>query len=63
METSNLPDAAFKRLVISILNELRGRVYELNENFNKETGNIKKLESIKKNWSEIKNTLTEMKNI
>ena len=41
METSNLPDAEFKTLVIRMLNELRGRVDELSENFNKEIENIK----------------------
>ena len=40
METSNLPDAEFKILVISMLNELR-RVEELGENFNEEIGNTK----------------------
>ena len=56
METRNLPDVKFKILV-------RGRVYELGENFNKETGNIKiKIENIKKNQSEIKDTLNKMKN-
>ena len=38
-----------------MLNECRGRVDELSENFNKEMGNIKK------NHSEIKNILTELK--
>ena len=50
METSNLPDADFKILVIRMLNELRGRIQELSENFNKEIGNIKiEIENIKKN--------------
>ena len=35
METSNLSNAEFKTLVIRMLNELKGRVDELNENFNK----------------------------
>ena len=34
MEISNLPDAESKTLVIRMLNELRGRVDELRENFN-----------------------------
>ena len=34
MKTSNLLDAEFKTLVIRMLNELRGRVDELRENFN-----------------------------
>ena len=41
METSNLPETEFKALVIRRLNELRKRVEELSENFNKETDNIK----------------------
>ena len=35
MKTSNLPDAEYKTLVISMLNELRGREDEFSENFNK----------------------------
>ena len=35
METSNIPDAEFKTLVIMMLKKLRGRVDELSENFNK----------------------------
>ena len=49
METRNLPDAEFKTLVIKMLNELRGRIDNLSENFNKEVRNIKmEIESIKK---------------
>ena len=49
METSNLPDAEFKALVIRMVNELRGRVDELSEDFSKEIGNIKvEIENIKK---------------
>ena len=36
MESSNLTDAQFKTLIIKMLNELRGRVDERSENFNKE---------------------------
>ena len=36
MEISNLSDEEFKTLIIRMLNELRGRVDELRENFNKE---------------------------
>ena len=39
METSNIPDSEFKTLVIKMLNELRRRVGELSENFNKGIGN------------------------
>ena len=52
METSKLLDAAFKTLVIRILSEL-------SENFN----SIKKgMETIRKNQSEMKDTLIKIKN-
>ncbi|XP_070248273.1 mediator of RNA polymerase II transcription subunit 25-like [Myotis yumanensis] len=55
METSNLPDAEFKTLVIRILSELRETVVELRENFNsmsKDMETIKKdIEIIKQNQS------------
>ena len=52
MKTNNLSEAEFKMLVIRMLNELRGRVDELSENFNKEIENIKmKIENIKKHQS------------
>ena len=41
METSNLPDAEFKTLVIRMLNELRGRIDQFGEKFSKEIGNRK----------------------
>ena len=41
METSNLPDAEFKALVIRMLNELGRRIEELSENFNEEIEDIK----------------------
>lgn len=41
METNNLRDAEFKTFVIRILNELRERVNEFSEIFNKERENIK----------------------
>ena len=41
MEISNLLDMEFKTLAIRMLSELTGRIDQLNENFNKETGNIK----------------------
>ena len=37
----NLPDIELKKLVIRMLNEHRGRIDELSEDFNKEIGNIK----------------------
>ena len=42
METSNLPDAEFKTLVLRMLNELRGKRDDLSENFNIEIGANKK---------------------
>ena len=52
MEASKIPDTEFKTRVIKVLKEL-------SENFN----SIKKdMEIIKKNQSEIKDTLTDMKN-
>ena len=41
MKTSNLPDIEFKTLAIRMLKELRRRVDELSENFNKEIENVK----------------------
>ena len=35
MEASSLPDAEFKTLVIKMLNELRGKIDDLGENFKK----------------------------
>ena len=57
MEKSNLPDAEFKTLVIRMLNELSE---DLNSIKKKKK---KKKKTIKKNQSEIKQTLTDMKNI
>ena len=41
METSNLPDAEFKKLVVRMHIEIRERIAELSENFNKQIVNIK----------------------
>ena len=50
MGIGNLIDTEFKTLVIRMFNKLRGRIDELSENPNKETGNIKvEVEIIKKN--------------
>ena len=58
MKTSNIPEAELKTLVIRMLNEHRGKVDELNENFNKEIGNRKmEIGNIKK--KQMKNTITE----
>ena len=54
MAASYLPDTEFKTLVIRMLKELR--ISELNDNLHKE-----KLQK-KKNQSEIRNTIIEMKN-
>ena len=48
MEMSNLPDAKFKTLVVRMFGELRGRVDELSENFNKAAENIMETANIKK---------------
>lgn len=40
METSILPDAEFKTLILMVLIELSGRVEEISENYNKEVGAI-----------------------
>uniref|UniRef100_A0A671G8T5 L1 transposable element RRM domain-containing protein n=1 Tax=Rhinolophus ferrumequinum TaxID=59479 RepID=A0A671G8T5_RHIFE len=56
-EIRNLSDAEFQTLAIRMLNDLR-------ENFNREIGSIKmEMEAIKKNQSEIKDTIMEMKTI
>ena len=58
MEASNLPDTKYKTMVIRILKELRGRIDELSENFNKKIVSIKQdIETMIKNQSEMKNTL------
>ena len=63
VETSSLPNGEFKTLIIRMLNELKERVDEFSENFNKEIGNRKlEIEIIKMNQSVMKNTVTEMKN-
>ena len=50
-------------MVIKMLNELRGRTVEHNENINRETVSIKKdIETIKKNQTEMRNLITESKN-
>ena len=41
MEPSHLPAAEFKTLVIRMVNDLRGRVDKLSQNFNKEIESIK----------------------
>ena len=48
METSNLPGAEFKTLVTRMLDELKERVDDLSENFNKEWNIKMEIENIKK---------------
>lgn len=57
MEISNLPDKEFKEKVIRILTKIESGIKELMEHFNKELG------SIIKNQAELKNIITEVKNI
>ena len=52
MEISNLPDKEFKVLTIRVLSDLR-RMNEHSEKFNK-------LEDVRKNQTELKNTITEI---
>ena len=50
METTKIPHAEFKTMVIRMLRDLRGRMFDLSENVNKETVSIKKgIGTIKKN--------------
>ena len=51
METSSLPDKEFKVIIIKMLSKLRRRMNEHGGDFNKE------LENIKKNQTELKNTI------
>lgn len=53
---TNFTDEGFKNTVIKILIKLMTRVDELSKNFNKE------VENIHKNQTELKNTITKMKN-
>lgn len=55
MEISNLPNIEFKVMVIRMLTELRRRMVEHSESFNKKT------ENLIKNRSELKNIRSEMK--
>lgn len=53
-QINSLPDKELKVILIRMLTELWKRIDEFSENFNKQ------LESIKKNQSELKYTITEM---
>ena len=52
VEVNNLPDKEFKVMIIKMLNELRRRMDEHSEKFNKELENIKKNQTAKEysNW-------------
>ena len=54
-EISNLPNKEFKVIIKKMLTELRRRIEEHSEKFNKKLENI----DIKKNQTELKNTITE----
>ena len=56
MEISNYPDKEYKEVVIRMITKLEGRIGNLTEKISKE------LESIIKNQSDLKNTITKMKN-
>ena len=56
IEESNLPDTEFKTLTIRLSTELKERIDELFYVY-------REMVNIKKNQSEIKNIITEMKNI
>ena len=60
IETSNLSDKESKTLFIRVLSEPRRSIDELGENFNQLS--INEIENIKRSQSEIKSTITEMKN-
>ena len=55
-EISNMPDEGIKVMIVKIFTRLERRMEELSEAFNKE------IENIKKNQSELRNTITEIKN-
>lgn len=55
MQLRNLPEEEFQVMVTKMLTGLERRVDELSKNFNKE------IENNKKNQSELKNTINEMK--
>lgn len=57
MEASNMPDKKFKVTVRKMLTALERTTNELRENFKKH------IENIRKNQPELKNTITERKNI
>ena len=56
MEISKMPDREFNLIAIKILTGLEKKVEDLSESFNNEIKNIKK------NQSEMKNSITDIKN-
>ena len=51
METTKIPGAGFKTIVIRIFKDLTERMDDLNENFNKEIVSITKCTEPIKKWS------------
>ena len=57
IEKNNLPEKEFKVVVIKMLNELRKRIDEQKQNFNKELEDTKKNQWMQKNITEKNNIL------
>ena len=57
IEKNNLPEKEFKVVVIKMLNELRKRIDEQKQNFNKELEDTKKNQWMQKNTTEKNNIL------
>ena len=58
IESSNLSDIEFKKMVIRMLKELSDNYKELSGNYNRMK---KEIETINKNQEEMKNTISEIK--
>lgn len=59
-EKINLPEKEFQVAVIKMLNELRKKIGEQKQNFNKELENTKKNQWMQKNSTEKKNILEDI---
>ena len=57
IEKNNLPEKEFKVVVVKMLNELRKRIDEQKQNFNKELEDTKKNQWMQKNTTEKNNIL------
>lgn len=57
-EINDLPDKEFKRMVIKMLTEVRGKMHEQSENFNRD----RKYKIIPNRITELKNSISELKN-